>query len=251
MSKGANPMMRAPRWATGLGLAFAAAGCGGAATSQHPLTNNLDPAYGNLKVVTLAALPFASDIAEDEDPDKVAASMAESKFYPALNTGSGFTLLPASEVQRVLEQNKMSGDLKSFYKNWIANQGDADADFLKRVSQLLKVDGVVAGAVDVWHQQPVDITQTGTARTTVGLLVGLFDGANGKRLWLGRDENFKEALRYTPNDSNSELGRSQQRGQMERSNLRTATGMYAPPDFPPVVDAVVAPLVMGFPKRAR
>lgn len=244
-------MTRATRWTIGLGLAIAAAGCGGATTSQHPLTNNLDPAYATVKVTTLAALPFASDIADDEDPDKVAASMAESKFYPALNTGTGFTILPSSEVQRVLEQNKMSADLKTFYKNWIADQGNGDADFLKRIAALLRVDAVVAGAVDVWHQQPVDLTQTGTARTTVGVMVGLFDGANGKRLWLGRDENFKEALRYTPNDTNSDLARSQQRGQMERTNLRTATGVYAPPDFPPVVDAVVAPLVMAFPKRAK
>lgn len=244
-------MARAMRWAIGLAFASALAGCGGAARSQHPLTNSLDPAYVNVKIVTLAALPFASDIADDEDPDKVAASMVESKFYPALNSGSGFTILPASEVQRVLEQNNLGADAKAFYKNWIADQGDADEDFLKKLASLLKVDGVVAGAVDVWHQQPVDITQTGTARTTVGVLVGLFEGGNGKRLWLGRDENFKEALRYTPNESNSDLARSQQRGQMERTNLRTATGVYAPPDFPLVVDAVVAPLVMAFPKRAK
>jgi hypothetical protein len=243
-------MTRATRWAAGLLLVLAVGGCGGATTSQHPLTNNLDPAYGAMKVTTLAALPFASDIADDEDPDKVAASMAESKFYPALNTGTGFTILPASEVQRVLEQNQLAGDLKSFYKNWIGDQGNADDDFLKKVGALLRADAVVVGAVDVWHQQPVDLTQTGTARTTVGMLVGLYD-ANGKRLWLGRDENFKEALRYTPNDSNSDLARSQQRGQMERTNLRTATGVYAPPDFPPVVDAVVAPLVMAFPKRSK
>jgi hypothetical protein len=241
--------MTVQRWAAALVLA--AAGCGGQTAAQHPLTNRLDPAYSGLRITTLAALPFASDVADDEDPDKIAASMAESKFYPRLNAATGFTLTPSSEVRRVVTQAGLEDDLKAFYKNWIADQGSADEDFIKKLASLLKVDAVVAGAVDVWHQQPVDLTQSGTARTTVGVLVGLFDGASGKRLWLGRDENFKEALRYTPNESNSDLARTQQRGQMERTNLRTATGIYAPPDFPLVVDLVIEPLVAAFPKRAK
>ncbi len=115
----------------------------------------------------------------------------------------------------------------------------------------LKTDAIVAGVVDVWHQQPVDITEAGTARTTVGMMIGVFHGATGKRLWLGRDEKFKEALRYSPNESDSELARTQTRGQMERSNLRTATGAYAPPDFAVVLDVIVPPLVQAFPKREQ
>jgi hypothetical protein len=232
-------------------LALLLAGCGGIASTQHPLTNNLDPAFKTLDVRTLAALPFATDIADDEDPDKVAASMADGKFYPALNVGSGFTILPASEVQRVLEKENLLADYRSFCKKWISDQGDVDTGFIKSLASHMKADAVIVGAVDVWHQSPVDITQSGTARTSVGILVGLFEGSSGKRLWLGRDENFKEALRYSPNETNSELARNQTRGEMERTNLRTATGVYAPPDFPAVVDGVVASLVAAFPKRVK
>lgn len=230
---------------------LAATGCGGKGATQHPLTNDLDPAFPTLAIKTLAALPFASDIAEDEDPDKLSASMTEGKFYTALNAGSGFTIMPASEVQRIAEREGLAENLKTFYKDWINDQSDVDADLIKKVAAAMKADAVVVGAVDVWHQQTVDITQTGTARTAVGMLVGLFDGATGKRLWLGRDENFRDALRYTPASQESDLVRNQQRGQMERTNLRTATGPYAPPDFAPVVDAVVVSLVQAFPKRVK
>jgi hypothetical protein len=228
-----------------------AAGCGGTSTAHHPLTNDLSPAYANLTVHTLAALPFGSDISDDEDPDKVAGSMTEAKFYAGLSSGSTFTILPSAEVQRVLDREGLTPQLKSFYKEWISDQGSADADFIKKVASLVKTDGVVVGAVDIWHQQPVDITQSGTARTSVGVLVALFDGATGKRLWLGRDENFKEALRYSPNESGSALANTQLRAETERTNLRTATGVYAPPDFSDVVDLAIAPLVTAFPKRAK
>lgn len=232
-------------------VALVVAVLGTAIAGQHPQTNELDKNFSKLTITTLAALPFASDIGDDEDPDKLSASMTEAKFYQALNAGSGFTVLPASEVGRVIEEQKLGETMKKFYKHWINDQEEVDQDFIKSVAHHLKVDAVVAGAVDVWHQAPVDITESGTARTSVGALVALFDGTTGKQLWLGRDENFQEALRYTPNDPNSELGHNQQRGAMERTNLRTATGVYAPPDFPAVVDLVVNTLVQAFPKRVK
>lgn len=234
-------------------MLVALAGCGGDAGrkggGQHPLTNSLDPVIATLDLRTMAALPFASDIRDDEDPDNVAAGMVESAFYRALGVSSGHAIITSSEVQRVIEQRKLEGAMASFYKGWIGNQSEVDTDFIRTVATAMEVDAVVAGVVDVWHQQPVDITETGTARTTIGILIGVFDGKSGKRLWLGRDENFKDAIRYTPNESNSELARTEARGQMERSNLRTATGAYAPPDFSDVLDLVVGPLAAAFPKR--
>lgn len=238
--------------AAALAVVLAACACGGgrSGAAQHPLTNNVDPAFTTLSLRTLAALPFASDVRDDEDPDGVAAGMAESKFYQTFTVSrADYTVLSASEVARVIEQQKLAADMASFYKRWIGNQSEVEEDFIKKVAADLKADAVVAGVVDVWHQQPVDITETGTARTSVGMLIGVFHGATGKRLWLGRDENFKDALRYSPNESDSELARTQTRGQMERSNLRTATGAYAPPDFVDVLDLVVPPLVQAFPKR--
>jgi hypothetical protein len=234
-------------------LVALAQGCGGGqgGAAQHPLTNALDASYPTLNVRAMAALPFASDVRDDEDPDAVAAGMVEAKFYQALGATGGHTILPASEVARVIESQKLSADMASFYKKWIGDQNEIDTEFIQKVASAMRADAVVAGVVDVWHQQPVDITETGTARTTVGVLVGVFHGATGKRLWLGRDENFKEALRYSPNESDSELARTQTRGQMERSNLRTATGAYAPPDFAAVLDAVVLPLARAFPKPVQ
>jgi hypothetical protein len=233
--------------------ALAAAGCGGGGRSgaaQHPLTNTLDPEFPTLAVRTLAALPFASDVRDDEDPDGVAAGMAESKFYQTFAASrADYTVLGASEVARVIERDQLAGAMAAFYKRWIGNQSEVETEFIQKVAAALDADAVVAGVVDVWHQQPVDIMESGTARTSVGMLIGVFHGKTGKRIWLGRDENFKDALRYTPNESESELARTQARGQMERSNLRTATGAYAPPDFAAVLDLVVPPLVQAFPKR--
>jgi hypothetical protein len=126
-----------------------------------------------------------------------------------------------------------------------------DTDFIKKVAAATKCDAVIAGSVDVWHQQPIDITQSGSARTTVGILVGLFDGASGKRVWLGRDENFREAVRYTATGEGTEVGRKENERALERTNTRTAGGVYAPPEYATVVDLVVASLVEAFPKRRR
>jgi hypothetical protein len=82
-------------------------------------------------------------------------------------------------------------------------------------------------------------------------MTALFDGATGKRLWLGRDENYKEAVRYTGQSSSNDAENRSMRGQMDRTNLRTATGVYAPPAFDEVVDVVVTPLVEAFPKQAK
>jgi hypothetical protein len=231
-------------------IALLAAGCGGSGVTQHPLTNTLDPAFQPVQAKTLAALPFHSDISEQDDPDRVAASMVESKFYRALTAApTGYTLLSSSEVGRSLESKELTDDLANFYRDWTNDQEDVDADFIKQVASHMNADAVVAGVVDVWAQHPVDITQSGTARTDVGVMIGLFDGASGRRIWLGRDENFKEALRYTAGSETGDVARVRTEREMERTNLRTAGGVYAPPDFDGVVDVVVMPLVQAFPKR--
>jgi hypothetical protein len=241
-----------PRLSARLAAVCLLAIAGSALAGQHPQTNELAKDFTAKHITTIAAVPFASDIAEDEDPDKIAASMLEGKFYQALAAGGGgYTLLPAPEVGRVIEEQKQTDAMKKFYKHWINDQEEVDEDFIKNVAHHLKTDAVVVGAVDVWHQAPVDISESGTARTSVGLLIGMFDGATGKLLWIGRDENFQEALRYTPNDPGTSLGHNQQRGAMERTNLRVATGVYAPPDFPIVADIVVQSLVGAFPKRIQ
>jgi len=233
-----------------LGLVVAAAGCGGTGATQHPLTNQLDPTFATLDLGTLASLPFASDITDADDPDKIAASMVESKFFQGLGGTTGFSIFPSSEVGRQIGENQMEDRMRSFYRKWIADPSDVDADFIKEVAALMKADAVIAGAVDIWYQRHIDLTETGSARTTVGAFVGLFDGATGRRLWYGRDENFKDAVRHTGRDLETEVDNRTARGEMERTNLRTATGVYAPPDFAEVVDLVVGPLVQAFPKRA-
>jgi hypothetical protein len=226
-------------------LLVVTAGCGSRTALQHPLTNELDPAYGQRPIRTLALLPFASDVGQEDDPDGLAAPMIESKFYPALNAGTGFTLLPANEVQRVIEREGLGEAQERFYKDWISDQADVDEEFVRTVAELLKTDGVVAAAVDLWNQDEVDMMETGAARTSVGILVGLFDGVTGKSLWLGRDANFKDGIRY-PGPSEERVQELER--QLERTNRRTVGGMYAPPDYSQVLDLVIGPLVEAFPK---
>jgi hypothetical protein len=236
----------------GLGLTLAAAGCGGGGgAAQHPLTAEIDPALKTQTINTLAGLPFGSDVSETDDPDRIAGPMFESKFYSRMSAQTGYTVLSATEVGREIEENGLEDDLKSFYRKWVSDPSDVDADFIKRIAGLMKVDAVVAGAVDIWYQRHIDLTESGSARTTVGGFVGMFDGATGRRLWFGRDENFKEAVRHTAKDMSNEAENRAARGAMDRTNLRTATGVYAPPDFPEVVDVVVDALVTAFPKRVR
>lgn len=223
---------------------------GAARGAKHPLTNELDPAFATLGVKTLAALPFYTDISESDDPDRVAPSLSQAKFYQSLNTESGFHV-SVEEVQRIIEAEKLQKEMESFYKKWTSDQDDIKADFIKKVAASLKVDAVVVGVVDVWYQQPIDITESGSARTAVGMIIGLFDGASGKRLWLGRDEFYKEGVRHTAQEASNDAQRKQMRGEMERTNLRTAGGVYAPPDYAEVVDLVVGSLVQAFPKRVK
>lgn len=243
--------LKTPLVLASLGLALALSGCGGGGAAQHPLTAEIDPALETLKLNTLAGLPFSSDVSETDDPDHLAASMFESKFYGRLSPTTGFTVLSSTEVGREIEENDMEEGLANFYKKWISDPSDVDANFIKQVAAHMKADAIVAGAVDIWYQRHIDLTESGSARTTVGGFVGLFDGATGKRLWFGRDENFKEALRHTAKDLGKEVENRAARGEMDRTNLRTATGVYAPPDFPEVVDIVVNSLVDAFPKRVQ
>ena len=236
--------------AAGLALIAMPGPSGAARGGKHPLTNELDPAFATLGVKSLAALPFYTDISDSDDPDRVAPSLCQAKFYQALNAGSGFHV-SLEEVERVVEAEKLQKEMESFYKKWTSDQDDVKADFIKKVAAHLKTDAVVVGVVDVWYQQPIDITESGSARTAVGMLVGLFDGATGKRLWLGRDEDFKEAVRHTAQESSNDAQRKEMRGEMERTNLRTAGGVYAPPDYAEVVDQVVGSLVLAFPKRVK
>ena len=225
------------------------AGCGGTRDDlQHPQTSALEPSFEQLQLRTLAALPIASDVAEDEDPDQVAAGMVEAKFYPALNAATQYTFLPPSEVKRVLAEAGLSEKLAHFYKKWISDHDDVDEEFLRDLAARMHVDGIVGGAVDLWHQDLVDIMDSGAARTHVGLMLGLFDGATGKKLWIGADAQFLDGLRYSgPAEENiAELQR-----QVERTNLRTIGGVYAPPDYSDVVDMVVSALVTAFPKTRR
>ena len=236
--------MRIVRWLVAVALGMVS--CGGHRTAlEHPLTNELDPAFGERPLRTLATLPFATDVSEDEDPDQVAAGMTGGKFYPALDAATQYTLLGASEVARVLEQAGLTPNLRAFYADWISDQEDVDTEFVQQVASLLKVDAVVGGAVDLWHQDEIDMMQTGAARTHVGILVGLFDGTTGRRLWFGRDSQFRDGLRYSgPGEENvAELER-----QIERTNKRTLGGVYAPPDYAVVLDAAVAALVAAFPQ---
>ncbi len=232
-----------------LGLVVVAVGCGGAGATQHPLTNELDKSFETLKITTLASLPFASDISEADDPDKLSASMFESKFFQALGGTTGFSVYSSGEVGREVTEHEMQARMQAFYKKWISDPSDVDAGFIKEVATMMKADAVIAGAVDVWYQRHIDLTETGSARTTVGAFVGIFDGATGKRLWLGRDENFREAVRHTARELDRDVDNRAARGEMERTNLRTATGVYAPPDYKEVVDLVVGALVQAFPKR--
>jgi hypothetical protein len=241
------------RISASIGLALVAlllASCGGPGVTQHPLTNALDPAYTTFTAKTLAGLPFYSDISEQDDPDGLAAGMVESKFYRALTAApTGFTVLSSAEVQRTVDSQQWGDAMTKFYRDWTNDQEGGDADFIKRVAAAMKAEAVIAGVVDVWSQHPIDITESGTARTQVGMLIGLFDGTTGKRIWLGRDENFKEALRYSAGAETGDVARTQQEREMERTNLRTAGGAYAPPDYDGVVDLVVGPLVAAFPKH--
>lgn len=223
---------------------------GAARGVKHPLTNELDPAFATLGVKSLAALPFSTDISDSDDPDRIAPTLCQAKFYQALNADSGFHV-SVEEVERIIEGQKLQAEMESFYKKWTSDQDDVKTEFIKKVAAQVKADAVVVGVVDVWYQQPVDITESGSARTAVGMLVGLFDGATGKRLWLGRDEYYKEAVRHTAQESSNDAQRKEMRGEMERTNLRTASGVYAPPDYAEVVDMVVGSLVPAFPKRVK
>jgi hypothetical protein len=222
------------------------ASCGGTgAGRERRLTSILEPSFGQRPLRTLAALPLASDVAEDEDPDQIAAGMVEAKFYPALNAATQYTLLPPSEVKRILLEAGLTQNLAHFYKKWISDHDDVDEAFLRDLAARLHADAIVGGAVDLWHQDLIDIMDTGAARTHVGLMLGLFDGVTGKRLWLGADSQFKDGQRYSgPTEENiAELQR-----QVERTNKRTVGGVYAPPDFSEVVDIVVSVLVAHFPQ---
>ena len=180
--------------------------------------HELDPAYARKTVRSAAALPFASKISEREDPDRIAAPMAEAKFYAALRARTPLAIVSSTEVARALAAAGLSARMQKFYENWVSDQTDVDEEFVRQAAARLKVDTLIAGGVDVWDQK-VEAKET-RARTRVGLVIGFFDGATGKHLWQGRDENFKDGTRG------------------------------APPDYSAILDLVVEALASAFPAGA-
>jgi hypothetical protein len=74
---------------------------------------------------TIAAVPFATDVAEDEDPDKIAASCWNRNLRGAGRRGRRRT--PAPRSRGVIEEQKLADAMKKFYKHWMNDQKKSTA----------------------------------------------------------------------------------------------------------------------------
>ena len=151
--------------------------------------------------------------------------------HPDVMAGQGTLAL------ELIEDAGLTEDLGHFYDEWIGNQEDPDESFMRLVGTALGVDAVVVGAVHRWRQDEVRAGKSGTARTEVGLMIGVFDPKTGKQIWRARDANAAEGRFYNADDGG---------GDDAAPDLEA----YAPPDFSEVVDLVVNALVAAFPKAA-
>jgi len=189
------------------GAPLASCGGGEAGTIRRSVSQVMDGARID-SLSALTALPCAARIDENQDPDDIAPGMATSRLNAALAVRA-----PATKIvsQVSIEERQLSGNLATFYRNWLGHPEEGDGKELKRVALRLQAGVLLVAGVLKWKQTD-DYTR-------VGMVAGLFDGATGKMLWWSEQER----------------------------QANSSPGDGAPPDYLTVVDSVIVALLEELP----
>ncbi len=213
-------------------------GCG----KSHPVRVQVAPSVESGSIEKIAVFPFASAIHQTADPDRVAPRTFDKMFREELDKRSDYKWLSPSTVAYALEREDVAEATQELVDAWRKNH-EVDVEILSRIGEILQVDGILIGVVDVWQQDQVDVREAATPTTYVGATVTIFDVKDGHVLFEASDEDFAEGARSE--DRNEQLIRSGS----GKSYSDARGSSYRAPEYDEVAIKVVKALVTSIPVR--
>jgi hypothetical protein len=209
---------------------------------QHPLKVVVDPEFEAGNVEKIAVFPFASAVHSTDDPDRIAPRTLDEMFRTELGERNDYKWVAPNSVVYALQSEDLEDRGDKFIDDW-RNHQKVDAEFLSIMAQILQVDAVLIGVVDLWQRDEVDILESATPTTYVGATVTILSANDGRVLFQASDEDFLEGARSEASDRNPVRSGS---GQIY-SDPRA--GSYKAPDPRGVAVKVVKALVQSIPLR--
>lgn len=213
-------------------------GCG----KTHPVRVEVDPSFESGSFEKIAVFPFASALHQTADPDRVAPRTFDQMFREELDQRSDYKWISPGTVSYALQREDLEDATEKFVDTWRKNH-KADTEFLATLGEILQVDGVLIGVVDVWQQDEVDVREAATPTTYVGATVTIFDVKEGRVLFEASDEDYLEGARSE--DRNQQLVRSGS----GKAYSDPRGGAFAAPEHEEVAIKVVKALVASIPVR--
>lgn len=213
-------------------------GCG----KTHPVRVDVDPSFESGEVEKIAVFPFSSALHQTADPDRIAPRTFDEMFRVELDKRTDYSWLSPNTVAYALQSEELEEASEEFLDGW-RQKHEVDKEFLMRLGEELKVDGVLVGVVDVWQQDEVDPREAATPTTYVGATVTIFAVKDGTVLFEAADEDYLEGARSE--DRNEQIVRS---GSGKIYSDARASAFKAPPPEE-VALKVVKALVGSIPAR--
>jgi hypothetical protein len=213
-------------------------GCG----KTHPVKVVVDPEFQSGELDKIAVLPFLSALHQTADPDGVAPRTFDQMFRDELDQREDYQWISPTSVEYAIHREKLDEDYEEFVDTW-TKRHEADPAFLARLGDILQVDGVLIGTVELWQQDEVDVRETATPTTYVGATVMIFDVRDGRVLFEATDEDFLEGARSENRDQSIVRSGS---GKIYKDAGGSA---YQAPPPEEVAIKVVAALVSSIPAR--
>jgi hypothetical protein len=209
---------------------------------KHPVKVFADPSIKTGTVEKIAVLPFTSALHHSEDPDGVAPKIMDGLFRDRLDARTDYMFSAPTSVQYAIDREGMGEEANQFVDGW-RQRRVADPEFLSWLSNMLRVDAVLVGVVDLWQKDEVDVQENATPTTYVGATISIIDISDGKILFQASDEDHLEGTRTETTD---------------RVPIRSGSGkiyrdpganIYRAPDYEFVAIKVVNALVSSIPVR--
>lgn len=185
-------MRRVLPWLMVAGLLW---GCG----KTHPVKVVVDPSFESGDASKIAVFPFSSTLHHTVDPDGVAPRTFDQLFRAELDKREDYQWISPTSVEYAIKREKLEEDYENFIETW-EKKHQVDKEFLAKLGDALKIDGVLVGVVDMWQRDEVDVRETATPTTYVGATVTIFDVTDGKVLFEASDEDFLEGARSENRD---------------------------------------------------
>ena len=220
------------------GLIVIAASCGG---QKHPIKVTVDPSFDG-SIDKIAVFPFASSISQTIDPDGTAPRLMNELFLSELDNRDDYAFTSPSSLEYALNGAGLTEEAANFIDGWRKHK-QADTAFLAHLADLLQIDGVLVGVVELWQKDEVDVRETSAPATYVGATITILDVKDGSIFFQASDENFIEGARSENRDQT--LVRSGAGGLYNDPGAR----VYAAPEYEEVAVLVARSLAGSIPIR--